>query len=76
MSLLSTKADIKDLEFLSKTIGEIKLSMSSKIIEIDQDVNLLIENLKKEFQDTNAQIKEIDGILNSKNKQKKLISKN
>ena len=60
LTIFTTKADQKDFEFLSKTINEVKLNINSKITEIDQDVNLLIENIKKEFQDTNTLIRDLD----------------
>lgn len=57
---LNTKAELKDFELLDVCYQEIKRDNTKRMDDLDQDIDRLIENIKKEFQNLNIVISNID----------------
>jgi hypothetical protein len=57
---VSNKAELKDFELLDQCFQEIKREQGKRISDIDQDLDRLIENIKKEFQTVNLLITDLD----------------
>jgi hypothetical protein len=58
--IVSTKADSKDIEMIEKDMIDFKKENQKRIEDIDQDLDRLIENIKKEFQNLNGLITNLD----------------
>lgn len=59
-SLISNKAEIKDFELLNTCYQEIKRDLTKRLDDIDQDIDRLIDNIKKEFGNFNIVINNLD----------------
>lgn len=57
---LSTKAEVKDIELLDVCYQELKRDTTKRIDDLDQDIDRLIENIKKEFQNLNIVVNNVD----------------
>ena len=54
------KCDINDFKLMSDAFQDIKLNLSQRGDDIDNDLDRLIENIKAQFQTTNKLIEDID----------------
>lgn len=54
------KSNINDFKLISDAFQDMKLNMTQKIDEIDNDLDRLIENIKAQFQSSNVLISELD----------------
>ena len=54
------KCDINDFKLMSDAFQDIKLNLSQRVDDIDNDLDRLIENIKAQFQTTNKLIEDID----------------
>jgi len=59
-NLIGSKAEIKDFDLLNTCYLEIKRDFSKRIDDLDQDIDRLIENIKKEFGNLNIVINNLD----------------
>lgn len=59
-NIISLKAETKDFEFLNTCYQEIKRDCGKRIEELDQDIDRLIENIKKEFGSMNTAVNNLD----------------
>jgi hypothetical protein len=57
---LNTKADTKDFDLLNTCYQEIKRDCGKRVDELDQDIDRLIENIKKEFGNMNIVVNNLD----------------
>ena len=57
---MKDKSNINDFKLISDAFQEMKLSMTQRIDDIDNDLDRLIENIKAQFQSTNILISNID----------------
>jgi hypothetical protein len=60
LNSLSTKADSKDFDLLNNCYQEIKRDCGKRVDELDQDIDRLIENIKKEFGNMNIVVNNLD----------------
>ena len=60
MEIVKNKSDINDFKLISDAFQDMKLNMTQKIDDIDNDLDRLIENIKAQFQSTNILISNID----------------
>jgi hypothetical protein len=58
--IVSDKADSKDMEMFEKDLIETKKEFQKRIDDIDQDIDRLIENIKKEFQNINGLVTNLE----------------
>ena len=54
------KSDINDFKLISDTLQEMKINLSQRIDDIDNDFDRLIENIKTQFQNTNKIIADLE----------------
>ena len=54
------KNDINDFKLMSDAFQEIKLNLTQRIDDIDNDLDRLIDNIKTQFQNTNKQMSDIE----------------
>ena len=54
------KNDVNDFKLMSDTFQEIKLNLTQRIDDIDNDLDRLIDNIKTQFQNTNKQMSDIE----------------
>ncbi len=57
---LNNKAELKDFEFVNVCYQELKRDNTKRLDDFDQDIDRLIENIKKEFQNLNIVINNLD----------------
>jgi hypothetical protein len=57
---LGNKADIKDFDLLNVCYQELKRETGKKIDDLDQDIDKLIEEVKKEFQNINISMNNLE----------------
>ena len=57
---MKDKSNINDFKLISDAFQEMKLSITQRIDDIDNDLDRLIENIKAQFQSTNILISNID----------------
>ncbi len=57
---IATKAELKDFEMLNVCYSELKRDYNKRIEDLDGDIDRLIENIKKEFQNLNIVINNLD----------------
>ena len=57
---MKNKSDINDFKLISDAFQDMKLNMTQRIDDIDNDLDRLIENIKAQFQSTNILISDID----------------
>lgn len=57
---LKDKAELKDFDMLNVCYSEMKRDSSKRIDDLDQDIDRLIENIKKEFQNINIVVNNLD----------------
>lgn len=57
---LNNKAEMKDFEFVNTCYQELKRESTKRLDDFDQDIDRLIENIKKEFQNLNLVINNLD----------------
>ena len=57
---MKNKSDINDFKLISDALQDMKLNMTQRIDDIDNDLDRLIENIKAQFQSTNILISDID----------------
>ena len=60
MEIVKNKSDINDFKLISDAFQDMKINMTQKIDDIDNDLDRLIENIKAQFQSTNILISNID----------------
>ena len=58
--IMKDKSNINDFKLISDAFQEMKLNMTQRIDDIDNDLDRLIENIKAQFQSTNMLISNID----------------
>ena len=56
----SNKSDINDFKLISDAFQDMKLNLTQRIDDIDNDLDRLIENIKNQFQSTNKLIKDLE----------------
>ena len=56
----SNKSDISDFKLISDAFQDMKLNLTQRIDDIDNDLDRLIENIKNQFQSTNKLIKDLE----------------
>ena len=54
------KNDVNDFKLMSDTFQEMKLNLTQRIDDIDNDLDRLIDNIKTQFQNTNKQMSDIE----------------
>ena len=54
------KNDINDFKLMSDAFQEMKLNLTQRIDDIDNDLDRLIDNIKTQFQNTNKQMSDIE----------------
>ena len=54
------KNDVNDFKLMSDTFQEIKINLTQRIDDIDNDLDRLIDNIKTQFQNTNKQMSDIE----------------
>ena len=54
------KNDVNDFKLMSDAFQEIKLNLTQRIDDIDNDLDRLIDNIKTQFQNTNKQMSDIE----------------
>ena len=59
-NILKEKADNKDFTLINEAFLDMKLKMTKRIDDIDNDLDRLIENIKSQFQSLNDTIKKIE----------------
>ena len=60
VEMVKNKSDINDFKLISDAFQDMKLNMTQKVDDIDNDLDRLIENIKAQFQSTNMLISNID----------------
>ena len=60
VEMVKNKSDINDFKLISDAFQDMKLNMTQKIDDIDNDLDRLIENIKAQFQSTNVLISNIE----------------
>ena len=58
--IMKEKSNINDFKLISDAFQEMKLNMTQRIDDIDNDLDRLIENIKAQFQSTNMLLSDID----------------
>ena len=58
--LLKNKSDINDFKLISEAFQDMKMNLTQRIDDIDNDLDRLIDNIKAQFQSTNILISNID----------------
>ena len=58
--LLKNKSDINDFKLISDAFQDMKMNLTQRIDDIDNDLDRLIENIKAQFQSTNLLISNLD----------------
>ena len=58
--LLKNKSDINDFKLISEAFQDMKMNLTERIDDIDNDLDRLIDNIKAQFQSTNILISNID----------------
>ena len=58
--IMKDKSNINDFKLISDAFQEMKINMTQRIDDIDNDLDRLIENIKAQFQSTNMLISNID----------------
>ena len=58
--LMKNKSDLNDFKLISDAFQDMKINMTQRIDDIDNDLDRLIENIKAQFQTTNVLINDID----------------
>ena len=58
--LIRSKADSKDFNLINEAYQEMKIKLTKRIDDIDNDLDRLIENIKTQFQALNEDINNID----------------
>ena len=56
----NNKSDISDFKLISDAFQDMKLNLTQRIDDIDNDLDRLIENIKNQFQSTNKLIKDLE----------------
>ena len=59
VEMVKNKSDINDFKLISDAFQDMKLNMTQKVDDIDNDLDRLIENIKAQFQSTNVLISNI-----------------
>ena len=54
------KNDVNDFKLMSDAFQEMKLNLTQRIDDIDNDLDRLIDNIKTQFQNTNKQMSDIE----------------
>ena len=54
------KNDVNDFKLMNDAFQEIKLNLTQRIDDIDNDLDRLIDNIKTQFQNTNKQMSDIE----------------
>ena len=62
----NNKSDISDFKLISDAFQDMKLNLTQRIDDIDNDLDRLIENIKNQFQSTNKLIKDLENNKNDK----------
>ena len=57
---MKNKPDLNDFKLISDAFQDMKINMTQRIDDIDNDLDRLIENIKAQFQTTNVLINDID----------------
>ena len=76
-NILNTKADSNDFNLIKDAFQDMKLKMTQRIDDIDNDLDRLIENIKSQFNSINEDMKKLEkNIINNSNIEKinKLIN--
>ena len=60
VEMVKNKSDINDFKLISDAFQDMKLNMTQKVDDIDNDLDRLIENIKAQFQSTNVLISNIE----------------
>ena len=58
--IINNKSDINDFKLISDAFQDMKLNLTQRIDDIDNDLDRLIENIKNQFQSTNKLIKDLE----------------
>ena len=58
--LMKNKPDLNDFKLISDAFQDMKINLTQRIDDIDNDLDRLIENIKAQFQTTNVLINDID----------------
>ena len=58
--MLNAKLEMKDIEPIENNLIQIKSDFAKKTGDFDQDIDNLIDNIKREFQNINLIIGQID----------------
>ena len=58
--IINNKSDISDFKLISDAFQDMKLNLTQRIDDIDNDLDRLIENIKNQFQSTNKLIKDLE----------------
>ena len=58
--LMKNKSDLNDFKLISDAFQDMKINMTQRIDDIDNDLDRLIDNIKAQFQTTNVLINDID----------------
>ena len=58
--IMKNKSDLNDFKLISDAFQDMKLNMTQRIDDIDNDLDRLIENIKAQFQTTNVLISNIE----------------
>ena len=67
-NILNTKADSNDFNLIKDAFQDMKLKMTQRIDDIDNDLDRLIENIKSQFNSINEDMKKIEkNIINNSN---------
>ena len=56
----NNKSDINDFKLISDAFQDMKLSLTQRVDDIDNDLDRLIENIKSQFQTTNKLINDLE----------------
>ena len=67
-NILNTKADSNDFNLIKDAFQDMKLKMTQRIDDIDNDLDRLIENIKSQFNSINEDMKKLEkNIINNSN---------
>ena len=58
--ILKNKSDINDFKLISDAFQDMKINLTQRIDDIDNDLDRLIDNIKAQFQSTNLLISNLD----------------
>ena len=62
----NNKSDINDFKLINDAFQDMKLSLTQRVDDIDNDLDRLIENIKSQFQTTNKLINDLENKKNDK----------